>query len=281
MRWPISSPKKAFKTEKDRILDAFFFPTSDDLRLFGVARGPQDAAQVWIICPPFAEEEKTSRRLFTLIAADLAARGAASLVFSLRGTGDSEGNFAAASLSAWKRDLQAAKAEGSRRFPRAQVAFLGVRLGASLAWQQARELSANRLILIEPLVSGRSFLMQQSAKKQIREQLTGGVDGQTKPKPQTSNSEDFDGWEVGPALKNELGALDLRRETPQFAGATTLLQVGPRAEVAPPLQALAVSAGGTARAVVMPPFWNLIDAPDFSPLLQALHREIGQAIDHE
>ena len=253
-------------------MDAFFFPTSDDLRLFGVARGLQNAETVWILCPPFAEEEKSSRRFFTLLAQNLESRGAASLVFSFRGTGDSEGEFAQASLSAWKRDLSAAKVEAQQRFPRAQIAFLGVRLGASLAWQQAENLGAERLILIEPLWSGRSFLMQQNARKQIRAQLTGETQS-----PTESKSEDLDGWELGQTLKSEFGALDLRREMPQFHNPVAFFQIGPKIEIAPPLQALCESSGATARAVVMPTFWNLIDTPDFLPLLQAVQNEI----DHE
>ncbi len=252
-------------------MDAFFFPTADDLRLFGVARGPHDADWVWILCPPFAEEEKSSRRFFTLLAQNLESRGAASLVFSFRGTGDSEGEFADATLSAWKRDLSAAKTEAQRRFPRSQIALLGVRLGASLTWQEAGKLGAKRLILIEPLWSGRSFLMQQNARKQIRAQLT----GETASHPATDTKiEDLDGWELGQTLKSELGALDLRRETPAFSGPTAFFQIGPKSEIAPPLQALSDATNASARAVVMPAFWNLIDAPDFSPLLEAVQEEI-------
>lgn len=252
-------------------LDAFFFPTSDDLQLFGVARGPRDAACVWILCPPFAEEEKSSRRLFTLIAKHLEARGQGSLIFSFRGTSDSQGNFARADLSAWKRDLQAARDEAKQRFPDAKPALLGVRLGASLAWQEAQNLGADRLILIEPLLSGRSFLLQQTAKRQIRAQLTGETTAVQNPVP---NVEDLDGWELGQTLKSELKALDLKRETPAFPGAIALFQVGPKSEIAPPLEALATQVRARTRAVVMPPFWNLIDAPDFAPLLRAIAGEI-------
>lgn len=259
-------------------MDAQFFPTSDDLRLFGVARGPQNAAHVWVMCPPFAEEEKSSRRLFTLLAQDFAARGQASLVFSFRGTGDSEGDFAAASLTAWKRDLAAAKTEAQSRFPRTELGLIGVRLGASLAWQQAEELGATRLILIEPLLSGRSFLMQQSAKKQIRAQLTGENGASTSETVKSESAvEDLDGWELGQTLKTELSALDLKRQIPRFSGSTTLFQIGPRPEIAPSLQTLLDSSGARAQALVMPPFWNLIDAPNFAPLVAAVAREVSAA----
>ena len=260
-------------------VDAFFFPTSDNLRLMGVARGPQDAALAWVLCPPFAEEEKSSRRILTLISQQLAARGVASLLFSFRGTGDSQGHFVDADLGAWRRDLRAAREELQRRAPDASIAFLGVRLGASLALQEAEDLGAQQLILVEPLLSGRSFLMQQSAKKQIRAQLTGETPiEETQSAPKTAPpADDLDGWQLGATMKSELSALDLRRETPHFSGEISILQVGPREEVAPPLQEFSGRLNARARAVVravsMPPFWNLIDAPDPAPLLKALENE--------
>ena len=255
-------------------MEAFFFATEPDLQLFGVARGPRDATRAWILCPPFAEEEKSSRRLLTLLAQMLEARGEASLVFSFRGTGDSQGDFVYATLTAWKRDLAAAHAEAKSRFPNAEIAWLGVRLGGALAWQQASDFEAKHLILIEPLVSGRSFLMQQNAKKQIRAQMT--REG-AKPTNSNSSMEDLDGWELSQALKSELSALDLRKETPQFSGSTTLFQISSKTEIVPPFQALCDAGGAKARAVVMPSFWNLIDAPDFSPLIGAGQSEI----DHD
>ncbi|PQV64980.1 Serine aminopeptidase, S33 [Abditibacterium utsteinense] len=256
-------------------MDAFFFPTTDSLQLFGVARGPKNAKLAWVLCPPFAEEEKSSRRFFTHIAKRLEARNEASLLFSFRGTGDSSGDFGAADLTVWRRDLHATKNELQRRAPGAQIAFLGVRLGASLALQEAEKLGARRLILIEPLLSGRSFLMQQSARKQIRAQLTGEVEVAKIANSIADSTDDLDGWPLGAAMKSELNALDLRREPPLFSGQISVLQVGPREEVALPLQEFARGLGARTRAVVMPPFWNLIDAPDPAPLLQTLEEEFN------
>lgn len=251
-------------------MQAFFFPTGDALRLFGVWREVEAARRVWVLCPPFAEEEKSARRVLTLIARELEKRGESSLLFSFRGTGDSEGDFAAANLTAWREDLRAACAEAKKRAPDAPIALLGVRLGATLALLEAENLGAQTLVLIEPLQSGRSFLMQQSAKKQIRAQLT----GEAETKSETSPSDDLDGWKLGAGMKTELSALDLKRGTPSFSGKTHLFQVGPRAEVAPPLQHFANGLNTQARAVVMPPFWNLIDYSDPAPLLDCLQSEV-------
>ncbi|MBW3636745.1 MAG: hypothetical protein KY445_09830, partial [Armatimonadetes bacterium] len=86
--------------------------------------------------------------------------------------------------------------------------------------------------------------------------------------------DDLDGWKLGAGMKTELSALDLKRGTPSFSGKTHLFQVGPRAEVAPPLQHFANGLNTQARAVVMPPFWNLIDYSDPAPLLDCLQSEV-------
>lgn len=260
-------------------MDAFFFPTTDNLQLFGVARGPKNAVRAWVLCPPFAEEEKTSRRIFTLIAQMLEARGEASLIFSFRGTGDSEGNFVNADLTAWRHDLQAATHQLATRAPGAKIAFLGVRLGASLALQEARSLGASQLILIEPLLSGRSFLMQQNAKKQIRAQLT---DDKASALQTSTPADDLDGWQLGSPMKSELSALDLRRETLGFTAKISVLQVGPREEITPPLRDFVQSLRANSpdvesHAVVMPSFWNLIDAPSPHALLTRLNDDFQSA----
>ncbi len=262
-------------------MDAFFFPTTDDLRLFGIARVPAHATRAWILCPPFAEEEKSSRRIFTRIAQELETRGEASLLFSFRGTADSEGDLGQTDIKAWRRDLQAATREMQRRAPDSEIAFLGVRLGASLALECAEMLGARRLILIEPLLSGRSFLMQQNAKKQIRAQITGDSTKNEAAANSLPGIEDLDGWALGAAMKADLSALDLRRAAPHFGGEVSVLQVGPREEIAPPLRDFSTRLGANAKSVVksvvMPPFWNLIDAPDPAPLLQALKAELWPA----
>lgn len=240
------------------MLEPLFFP-SGELRLFGVWRAAPGAERVWVICPPFAEEEKSARRTLTELALALQSRGEASLLFNYRGTGDSEGDFADATLNAWRADLAAATAFVCERVPDAEVAFLGVRLGASLAALESAR--AARLLLIEPILAGRSFLGQLSARQKMRAQMAGG--GAALP------AGDLDGWPLGEALRDELTALDFKAPA-RFAGASEVWSVGPRAQVAPPLQSFAEALGASTRAIVMPAFWNLLDYTPPTPLLEAL-----------
>ena len=240
------------------MLEALFFP-SGELQLFGIWRGVADARRVWVLCPPFAEEEKSAHRTLTEIALHLQARGEASLMFCYRGTGDSQGDFAQSNLTDWRADIAAAITAATSRAPGAPIGLLGVRLGASLAYlERAR---AQNLLLIEPILSGRSMLSQLGARQKMRVQMAGG--GAALP------AGDLDGWPLGDVLRDELNALDLREAAP-FEGDAQVWSVGPREVVAPPLQAFAAQIGAPSRAIVMPAFWNLLDYTPPTPLLEAL-----------
>lgn len=238
-------------------------------RLFGVWREAKGAKRAWVLAPPFAEEEKSARRTLTDIARSFKTRGESSLLFSFGGCGDSGGDFASLGLSDWREDLNLAIEELKHRAPGAQIALLGVRLGASLVLEVAatRE-DVEEVVLIEPLLSGRSFLSQQLMRQKIRAQMTG--DSSAELGVGSAEFDDLDGWPIGAKMKAELQSLDLMKQNFQLDARVRLIQVGPKSEVAPPLRALGDKLGISPQAVVMPPFWNLLDYSDPKPLLERL-----------
>lgn len=241
------------------MLEPLFFP-SGEIQLFGIWRAANNAKRVWVICPPFAEEEKSAHRTLTEIALALQGRGEASLFFSYRGTGDSEGDFADATLNNWCADIAAAVAVVTTRMPDAEIGFLGVRLGASLAYLERER--ASRLLLIEPILAGRAMLGQLNMRQKMRVSMEGG--GAALP------AGDLDGWPLGEPLRDELNALDLRNGV-KYGGEVQVWNVGPRDAVAPPLKNFADQIGAQTRAIVMPAFWNLLDYTPPVPLLEALN----------
>ncbi|RYX81811.1 hypothetical protein EON83_22390 [bacterium] len=247
-------------------VDAFFF--ADDL--FGVWREAVGAQRVWVLAPPFGEEEKSARRTLTDIAREFEARGESSLLFSFRGCGDSKGDFARMGLGDWRDDLANALSEAKQRAPKAQIGLLGARLGASLCLQVAagRDDIAE-LALLEPLLSGRSFLSQQMMRQKIRAQMTGET-GAAAEQVKSTEYDDLDGWALGPTMKADLQALDVMKQSFELKSRTRIFQIGPKAEVTPPLRALSEKLGASAEAVVMPPFWNLLDYSDSASLLASL-----------
>jgi len=246
------------------VIEPFFM----EREVFAVWRGAPNAQRAWILAPPFAEEEKSARRVLTEIASLFAERSEPSLLFSFRGQGDSGGDFAQMSLEDWQGDLTSAIEETKRRAPAATIGVLGVRLGASLALQvAARRDDVAELVLIEPLLSGKNFLSQQLMRQKIRAGLTGSASSNEK---EGAPFDDLDGWPLGVRMKSDLNALDLGNDTPRFAGKTRVFQIGPKAEVAPPLRAFADKLGAPVEALVMPPFWNLLDYSSPRGLLERL-----------
>ena len=118
-----------------------------------------------IVVPPFAEEMNRCRRMWTLLAAQLGTSGIGALIPDLHGTGESDGDFAAARWDAWREDVAAAcqfaRAAGARH-----IVLLGVRLGALLALDFLRRPSGEpnsgvaQLILWQPVLDGRLHMNQ-------------------------------------------------------------------------------------------------------------------------
>jgi alpha/beta superfamily hydrolase len=264
-----------------------FFDTPDGARLFGVWREAQPATNtgtVWVVCPPFAEEEKSAHRALAQVCEALCRRGDSSLFMQYRGTGDSAGDFATSTLAQWQLDIAAACNEARRRYPAQRLGVIGLRLGATLAALEANAVGADCLVLLEPILQGRQVLSAMSQRKRLRAMMTqheGQVAAESQtalssaPAEPTDDIEDFDGWGVGAALRADLQALDLMVQMPAFAGSTLLLQIGPRAEIAAGLQKLLArlqepSASAAAQAIVMQPFWNLLDYVYPDALIQTL-----------
>ena len=126
---------------------------------------------------PFAEEMHKSRRMAALQARALAAHGYAVLQIDLTGCGDSAGDFAEASWSAWLEDARLAHAWLYQKTAQ-PVSLWGLRTGALLAAHLAQQLHAiHGLLLWQPVIDGSLFLTQFLRIKLASEMLS---DGQSK-----------------------------------------------------------------------------------------------------
>ncbi|HEX8550515.1 MAG TPA: hypothetical protein VF681_03055 [Abditibacteriaceae bacterium] len=241
----------------DRTLEPFFFG-----ELFGVWRAPKNIARVWVVCPPFAEEEKSARRTLVTLCDALAERGDASLVFSLRGTGDSGGDFREATLTNWQNDVRAACDEARRRAPDAELCLCGLRLGAGLGQSIVAEVQATRCVWIEPVFEGRAVLQEIKQKKRLRAMMTkneGGGDALP--------DDDFDGWPITESLRASLEGF-LSAPNPEIS--SLIIGVGPRAELSTPHARWAEEANAQKLALKMPAFWNRLDTVSAQPLLETI-----------
>lgn len=148
------------------VIEPFHFGAAD-ARLFGVMHRPRATppGRVVVICPTFGHEYVVTHRALRAVAAGLADAGVAALRFDLWGSGDSAGSGRDATLERWVESASAALAAARERTGAAQVALLGLRLGASAASLAAeRDGEIDALALWEPVITGARFLEAAAAR---------------------------------------------------------------------------------------------------------------------
>lgn len=121
----------------------------------------RDTRGVVLIVPPFAEEMNKSRKVLAEQGRQLALHGYQAVLPDLYGTGDSYGDFSAASWDIWKKDLLAAL-ESARSPGGLPVYLLGLRLGAMLALDTFGDRAGDirGFVLWSPCVDGKQFVNQ-------------------------------------------------------------------------------------------------------------------------
>lgn len=153
---------------------------------------------------PFAEEMNRSRRMAALAARALAADGIGVLQIDLHGCGDSSGDFGDARWDTWKSDVLLAQ-DWLRARLGCPVGLWGLRLGALLALDCARDVRTERLLLWHPVTSGSGYLTQQ-----LRLRLAGDLLQSEGAKASTASLRD----ELGAGASLEIGGYTL---SPQLA----------------------------------------------------------------
>jgi uncharacterized protein len=123
------------------------------------ARAVPNAPAV-LLCSPFGPEAIRSYRMLRLLADRLATAGCPVLRFDYHGTGDSPGDDDVASLPGWAGDIGVAHRELAARSGKNTLAWIGLRLGASLAALAAQTVRTGLglLVLWDPVIAGLSFL---------------------------------------------------------------------------------------------------------------------------
>jgi exosortase A-associated hydrolase 2 len=236
--------------------------------LHGILRTPEAPTQrAVVICDPFAEEKKCAHRPLTDLARALCEAGLAVLRFDLRGCGDSDGDFAQATLEGWAADLRAALAFVRERLSPQWLALGGLRTGAALAERVAlADGGADALLLWEPVMDGKRYITQNLRRSMIKAMLTEGEGFEAQAVSERHEAEvvDFDGYEVSRAMREGLEGVRMGEGANGFCGPVLVLNIGPREEPQEAYVDLAARyPAGTAVGVRTEPFWNrigLIDA---------------------
>jgi len=132
-------------------------------QLYGVFHPAQSGKRrhsAVLLCYPHVTEYNVIHRAFRQIALTLSSEGYDVFRFDYSGTGDSAGDVAEFGMDQWVSDIAVA-AQELRELARVdQLSLVGRQLGAILAARAiTRGLSASRLIMWEPVIDGKSFVV--------------------------------------------------------------------------------------------------------------------------
>lgn len=114
-----------------------------------------------VLCNAFGHEGVWSNTGMRKLAENFSARGVAALRFDYRGTGDSIGvDGARDQLDTSVADVLAAIAQLKRETGATHITLCGFRLGAAFALLASRVAPVDQLVLLAPVVNGRSYVRE-------------------------------------------------------------------------------------------------------------------------
>lgn len=162
-----------------------------------------------LVAPAFAEEMNRCRAMVALQARELARVGIGTLVLDMFGTGDSAGEFAEGSWSAWREDL-CRGVEWLRHAGNGCRTMWGIRLGALLASEIALgDAAIERLLLWQPVLDGKTFLTQFLRIRIAAElEQNGGIKSTDELRRMCAAGESIEvsGYRIAPRLMEEIDA---------------------------------------------------------------------------
>jgi pimeloyl-ACP methyl ester carboxylesterase len=194
--------------------------------LFGIyyppARQPGRNRGV-VLCNPFGDEAIKAHRAYLALAQRLAAERFHVLRFDYSCTGDSAGESEDGRVAQWIEDVGVAADELKDASGAAKLSFVGLRLGASLAFLGARQRKdLDRVVLWDPVVSGPAYLAEL---RQLHFDYLVSELGEEQARHANLQDEVM-GLPLPPVLRAEIEAVNLAREEAKAIKQVTLLASG-------------------------------------------------------
>jgi exosortase A-associated hydrolase 2 len=246
--------------------EAFFLDGARG-RLFCLFRRSADVSSPAsvLVLPAFAEEMNKARRMVALFARQAQDAGVSVLIPDLYGTGDSEGEFGDATVSAWAADLDACTEWLSRQSGGA-VSVLAVRFGALLLSRLPRSVpNGGHLALWQPVSSGKVLMNQFLRLKVAGERLGGNAQTDTagiRAALRVSGRVEIAGYELNQEMVEGIESLTLGAEVAGRFSSASVFEVGTEAssEVTPGLTRAvqlwrAAGMPVSTRTIAGDPFW--------------------------
>lgn len=244
---------------------------------------PEPERPVVLLLPPFAEEMNRSRRMFACQARALAARGFGVATFDPFGTGDSEGDFAAADWKVWLADTKVVIEELYTRGART-LGVLALRSGALLAMDAFRAASGriSHAVFWAPVIEGRTLvrqLLRLHAASFMSMERGGSVARSLEERLASGETVEIAGYAINPQLVNALQQLNLRELGSARPPPIDWVEVTAADQPAPPASVRCtetlVGEGVRVRLNVVhdEPFWSLPEIT-IAPRLAAMTTEL-------
>ncbi len=121
-----------------------------------------------IVCGAHGFEDLCSRSSMRLLAEQLSARGLPTLRFDWRGTADSEGDGEGPHrVALWLGNIGEAARKLVETTGVEEIVLVGLRLGALLALEAARDIAPVRLVMLAPPASGRALKRELEVMSRI------------------------------------------------------------------------------------------------------------------
>jgi pimeloyl-ACP methyl ester carboxylesterase len=117
-----------------------------------------------LLCQPWGQEAVRTQRLFRALGERLSRLGYPVLQFDYLGTGDADGEDADGNLQQWTQDTALAHEQLIDLCGHTRTAWLGLRLGATLATLASARVTTppRRLILWDPIHDGSAYLQDMA-----------------------------------------------------------------------------------------------------------------------
>lgn len=258
-----------------------FYLEDEQRRLFGAYHPPaeglsRDTAVLFVA--PLGQEYDLTYLTLVKLSEMLAAQGFPVLRFDHRGTGDSSGDFASATLAHWQADVAFARQDLMKRSGASKVCLLGLRLGGSLAYLEAVADPVDALVLWSPVKNGQAYWRELQKRHRL---WLKRVTIQAEPPEQVDPAivAECLGFRFCQEMQEQLQALDLTTTEPSVSG-KVLLCDGPfrgTVEQAFAAQLEQASAEWTVRHPEDTSFWSELGAVTPEEDLQAISQWIGQS----
>lgn len=178
------------------------------------AVGGQAGKPSVLLCNPFGQEAITAHRTFRVLADRMARAGHSALRFDYYGTGESGGEDTDVTLAGMCDDVETASRQLAEETGQAPICWIGLGLGAMLAWMVAARATRPpaRLLLWDPVFDGPAYLetlRQQHAEACIKSLSLPSA----RVRPAGGVMEAL-GFALSPELQNDIAAMTPERLPP-------------------------------------------------------------------